>query len=228
MNSTNIEIVIVEDEEDILELVEYHLRKIGYETTGFLSTENVEQFLEEESPSLLIIDRNLSGVEGVEFVRHLRSCGYDIPVIFLTARDSDKELEEGFLAGGDDYMTKPFRIKELLLRVEALLRRSGVFNIEKIKYRDLILNLSKQELYQGKKQIELTSLEFNLLHTFIKNANRVLERIFLREEVWNEDSSSFDENKTIKVAMNRLKKKIDPDGTKNYFVSVRGVGYKMV
>lgn len=122
-----IEIVIIEDEEDILELIEYHLRKEGYETTGFLSTDKVEQFLEEESPSLLIADRNLPGMEGSEFVAHLRERGYDIPVIFLTAKDKEEQLEEGYDRGGDDYMSKPFNPRELVLRVRALLKRSGRF-----------------------------------------------------------------------------------------------------
>ena len=98
MQNNNIEIVIIEDEEDILELLEYHLVKEGYEVSGFLSTENVEQFLEEESPSLMIVDRNLPGMEGSEFIAYLRETGYDIPVIFLTAKDHESELEEGFHA----------------------------------------------------------------------------------------------------------------------------------
>lgn len=85
----NIEIVIIEDEEDILELIEYHLNKEGYSVTGFLSTENVEQFLEEETPALMLVDRNLPGMEGSEFVAYLREMGYDIPVIFLTAKDKE-------------------------------------------------------------------------------------------------------------------------------------------
>jgi len=92
----NIEIVIIEDEEDILELIEYHLGKEGYSVTGFLSTENVEQFLEEETPALMLVDRNLPGMEGSEFVAYLRGMGYDVPVIFLTAKDQESELEEGF------------------------------------------------------------------------------------------------------------------------------------
>ena len=116
MKNNNIEIVIIEDEEDILELLEYHLSKEGYSVTGFLSAENVEQFLEEENPALMIVDRNLPGVEGSEFVAQMREIGYNIPVIFLTARDKEIDLEEGFNSGGDDYMTKPFSSKELLLR----------------------------------------------------------------------------------------------------------------
>jgi DNA-binding response OmpR family regulator len=227
MKNKSVEIVIIEDEEDILELIEYHLQKEGYDTMGFLSTENVEQFLEEENPALMIIDRNLPRVEGSEFVEYLRESGYTIPVIFLTAKDNHSDLEEGFERGGDDYITKPFNPKELILRIKALLRRSGVILDNRVKYRDLSLDISKRELYIEKNYIELTNLEFNLLFTFVKNPNTILDRDLLRDEVWGGDSISFNE-KTINVTINRLKKKIDPSGDKNYFVPVRGVGYKMV
>ena len=226
MKTNPIEIVIIEDEEDILELVEYHLQKAGYETMGFLSTDNVEQFLEEEHPSLMIVDRNLPSCEGSEFVAELRKYGCTIPIIFLTAKDKDKEIEEGFERGADDYITKPFKPKELVLRVQALLRRSGVTSNDKIKYRDLILNIPKRTLTIENKFIELTNLEFRLLHTFIKNPNITLDRNFLRDEVWGDDSINF-HDKTINVTINRLKKKIDPTGEKEYFIPVWGVGYKL-
>ena len=227
MQNTDIEIVVIEDEPDILELLEYHLGKEGYAVTGFLSTENAEQFIEEESPSLMIVDRNLPGVEGSEFVAYLRKQGYDIPVIFLTAKDKDVDLEEGFKSGGDDYMTKPFKSKELLLRIEALLRRSGVQASDKIKYRDMVLDMHQHTLKIETKLTELTNLEFRLLHTFIKNSHQPLDRDFLRDEVWGGDSVDF-HDKTINVAMNRLKKKIDPKGDIEYFLPVWGVGYKLL
>ena len=227
MENKNIEIVVIEDEEDILELLEYHLSKEGYEVTGFLSAENVEAFLEEENPSLMIVDRNLPGLEGSEFVAQMRETGYEIPVIFLTAKDKEKDLEEGFVSGGDDYMTKPFKPRELLLRVEALLKRSGVRSSDKLKYRDLTLDMQQRELFIDNKRIELTNLEFKLLHTFVKNPNQTLDRDFLRDEVWGDDSANF-HDKTINVAMNRLKKKIDPEAVKEYFSPVWGVGYKLL
>jgi len=223
----DIEIVIIEDEADILELLEYHLEKEGYSVMGFLSTENVEQFLEEESPALMIVDRNLPGVEGSEFVSQMRELGYEIPVMFLTARDKESDLVEGFNSGGDDYMTKPFSSKELIVRIEALLRRSGVTTGNKVKYRDLVLDLHQHLLTVDTKPIEITKLEFKLLHTFIKNPQQPLDRDFLRDEVWGDDSIDF-HDKTINVAMNRLKKKIDPEGTKEYFAPVWGVGYKLI
>ena len=226
MRKKDMEILIIEDENDILELVEYHLQKEGYDTIGFKSTENVEQFLEEEDPALMIVDRNLPGKEGSEFVAHLREQGYNIPVIFLTAKDRDYELEEGFKRGGDDYINKPFKVKELLLRVEALLRRSGRNHNDKIKYRDLHMDVSRHALTIDHQPIDLTNLEFKLLYTFIKNPHQPLDRDYLRDEVWDDDSSKFND-KTINVAMNRLKKKIDPDGTKEYISPVWGIGYKL-
>ena len=223
----NIEIVVIEDESDILELLEYHLEKAGYTVAGFLSAENVEQFLEEENPALMVVDRNLPGVEGSEFVAQMRDLGYNIPVMFLTARDKESDLVEGFESGGDDYMTKPFSSKELLVRIEALLRRSGVTSSDKMKFRDMVLDLQQHTLSIDEKRIELTNLEFRLLHTFVKNAHQALDRDFLRDEVWGDDSASF-HDKTINVAMNRLKKKIDPEGEKEYFSPIWGIGYKLI
>ncbi len=227
MKTKALEIVIIEDEEDILELLEYHLQKSGYETMGFLSTENVEQFLEEENPALMIVDRNLPGCEGSEFVANLRKYGYNIPVIFLTAKDKDSDIEEGFERGADDYITKPFKPKELVLRVQALLRRSGATSNEKVKHKDLTLNISNHTLTIESEVVELTNLEFKLLLTFVQNPNITLDRDFLRDEVWGDDSINFND-KTINVTMNRLKKKIDPTGEKEYFIPVWGVGYKLV
>ena len=124
-------------------------------------------------------------------------------------------------------MTKPFSSKELLLRIAALLKRSGVTSSDKVKYRDLILDLQKRELFIENKRIELTNLEFKLLHTFVKNPHQPLDRDFLRDEVWGDDSANF-HDKTINVAMNRLKKKIDSEGVKEYFAPVWGVGYKLL
>jgi len=226
MKDAPIEIVIIEDEKDILELLEYHLTKQGYTVTGFLSTDKVEQFLEEEVVSLLIVDRNLPNIEGSDFVAYLRDNGYDIPVIFLTAKDKDYDIDEGFQKGADDYITKPFRIKEVLLRIEAILKRSGIKKQNKLKYRDLLLDIDKRTITIQDKTIELTNLEYNLMYIFIKNANQPLNRELLRE-CWGIDKDNAHE-KTINVAINRLRKKIDPNGSKEYIVPVWGIGYKLI
>ena len=221
-----IEIVVIEDEEDILELIEYHLEKEGYSVTGFLSTENVEQFLEEEMPSLMLVDRNLPGMEGSEFVAYLRELGYDVPVIFLTAKDNESDLEEGFDAGGDDYMHKPFSPKELLLRIKALLKRSGALEkLARLKHKHLTLDIEKKDVFVNGDLVALTNREFNLLHTFMKHIDKPLTRDFLRDEVWGVDGEGVNDN-AVNVAINRLKNKIDTNNEQNYFHPVWGVGYK--
>ncbi len=219
-------IVIVEDEEDLLELLEYTLDKEGFEVIGFLNTKTVTQILEEEEIDLLIMDRNLPGVEGSEFVATLREDGVLTPVIYLSAKNRDSDIEEGFLRGGDDYMTKPFNMKELILRVKALLRRTTKkYNDGQISHRDLRLDKSTRELSVDDKAIEITKLEFDLLYEFIINKNSVLDRDYLLDNVWGD--TELYQYKTVNVAINRLKEKIDPDKTKEYIQTVRGVGYRL-
>jgi DNA-binding response OmpR family regulator len=219
-------IVIVDDEEDLLELLEYNLQKEGFETIGFLNTKTVRQILEEEQIDLLIMDRNLPGIEGSEFVKELREKGIEVPVIFLSAKDRDEDIEAGFMCGGDDYITKPFNMKELLLRVRSILKRTSKKHHEgKLVFRDLLLDKSTRELFVEGVAVEVTKLEFDLLVEFIMNKNSVLERDYLLENVWG-DSENY-QHKTVNVAINRLKEKIDPNKDKEYIQTVRGVGYKL-
>jgi len=218
-------IAIIEDEQDLLDLLEYHLQKEGFETFAAISVKPIEKLLEEETPDLMIVDRNLPGVEGSEFVQQLRSEGYNIPVIFLTAKVSDSEIEEGFLRGGDDYVTKPFNIKELMHRVRAVLRRSKPEESDEIIYRDITIKPKSYEVFIDGKKIDLTRLEFKLLLELVTHKNMALTRDQLLEKVWGDDGDYQD--RTVNVAVNRLKEKIDPDKSKNYIKSIRGVGYQV-
>lgn len=217
-------IVIVEDELDILELVEYSLKKDGYDIEGFLEPSRVEGLLGSEHVDLLIMDRNLPHIEGVEFVKGLRKKGFQTPVIFLTAKTDDKHKIEGLEAGADDYIVKPFNISELLLRVKAVIRRTSNKK-ETLQHKDIVMMLDSQQVFIGDKEISLTKLEFNLLCELIKNKNIVLSRDTLLSSVWKEEE--FYQDRTVDVAVKRLKEKIDPDKSKNYITSVRGVGYKL-
>ena len=217
-------IVIIEDEEDLLELLEYQLSKEGYEVVGFLSTKKVEDFLEQEEPDLLIVDRNLPGIEGSEFVGDIRQKGYDAPVIFVSAKNSDKDIEEGFLRGGDDYITKPYNFSELLLRIKAILRRTKEAKSGKITCRGILLNLDTREAFLNDQKIKLSKLEFNLLAYFMKHKNVVLSRDNLLENVWRD--KDFKKDKTVNVTINRLKKRIDLESKDSYITAIRGVGYK--
>lgn len=219
-------IVVVEDEEDILELIEYNLSKEGFETIGYLNTKNVDNILDEEDVDLIIMDRNLPGIEGSEYVASLRDRGITTPVIYLTAKNNDNDIEEGFMRGADDYITKPFNMKELVLRIKALLRRTKKSVADgNISYRDILLNLNSREVFVAGASVELTKLEFDLIQTFINNQNVVLDRDYLLEHVWGGDDIYQD--RTVNVAINRLKEKIDPNKNKEYIKTVRGVGYTL-
>jgi len=219
-------IIVVEDEEDLLDLIEYNLNKEDFDVVGFLNTKTVAKLLEEEDIDLIIMDRNLPGIEGSEFIEGLRKDGMQIPVIYLSAKDKDSEIEEGFLRGGDDYMTKPFNMKELILRIKSILKRTSKQSIEgNIRYRDLLLDMDARTLSVEGTHIDITKLEFDLLYEFIINKNSILDRDYLLENVWR--SAEQNQYKTVNVAITRLKDKIDHDKTKNYIQTIRGVGYKL-
>lgn len=216
-------ILIVEDEEDILELLEYSLQKEGYETIGFLSAnEKLEKVLEEETVDLIIMDRNLPGIDGTSFINDIKKKGYTTPVIYLTAKDRDEDILEGFDSFADDYITKPFNVKEILARIKAVIRRTTK-DIDVVKVRDIVYKAAKKKFYIDQEEIELTHLEHDLLLEFIKNRDILMSREHLLEAVWED---SYDKKlKTVNVAIKRLKAKIDPDNTKEYIKSVRGEGY---
>ncbi|PHR59571.1 MAG: DNA-binding response regulator [Arcobacter sp.] len=217
-------ILIVEDDNDLLELLEHRLQKEDYETLGFVSTKYVKKVLEEEDIDLILMDRNLPDIEGSEYISLLREKGMDTPVIFLSAKNSNVHIEEGFLRGGDDYVTKPFELKELLLRIEALLRRTKKDIQKKIaSFKDIVLDLNLRVVSIHGRQVELTKLEFNLLHTFIQNQGTVLKRDFLLEHVWGKDKTT--EERTVNVAIKRLKEKIDLGSEQSYIKTIRGIGY---
>ncbi|QSZ42722.1 response regulator [Sulfurimonas aquatica] len=219
-------IVIVEDEEDLLDLLEYNLSKEGFDVVGFLNTKTVETLLEEEEIDLIIMDRNLPGVEGSEYIQSLRDNGIQTPVIYLSAKDSDSEVEEGFLRGGDDYMTKPFNMKELILRIKSILRRTVKSTSQgSIRHKDLLLDMDARTLMVDEMVVEITKLEFDLLYEFILNKNTILDRDYLLQNVWK--NSEQNQYKTVNVAITRLKDKIDPQKTKNYIQTIRGIGYKL-
>jgi DNA-binding response OmpR family regulator len=216
-------IVIVEDEEDILELVEYTLQKEGYDTIGFLNADRVSQVLEEEDVHLIIMDRNLPSSEGALCVKELREKGYDTPAIFLTAKDNPKDIIEGFELGGDDYITKPFDINEFVLRVRAVLKRTQKNFDDNLRVRDIVYKAQSKEIFIEDKKLNLTKLELSLLLEFMKNRNILLTREYLLNSVWG--YSQEKKEKSVNVAVKRLKEKIDPDKRKDYIKSIRGEGY---
>ena len=194
--------------------------------TGFLDTERVEQFLQEETPSLLIVDRNLPHVEGGKFVAWLREIGYNIPVIFLTAKDKDSDIEDGFEYGCDDYITKPFNFKELLLRIRAILKRSGAIDsCDLIRHKGITLDKKGSFVTFRDERITLSPLEVELLAFFLEHPNKVIQREELHERFWKE-KYEFPNYNAMNVTISRLKKKLDPDKSHGFIKTVWGNGYK--
>lgn len=219
-NST---ILIVEDEVNILELLEYTLQKENFETIGFLNvSEKLYDLLDEENIDLILMDRNLPGTEGSNFISDIKSKGYDVPVIYVSAKDKDEDILEGFDKHADDYITKPFNIKELVARVKAVIKRMKK-DVEILKIKDITYKKANKSFYIEDEKIELTNLERDLLLEFIKNKDILLTREYLLNTVWED---SLDKKlKTVNVAIKRLKTKIDPNGKKEYIKSIRGEGY---
>ena len=220
MNHT---ILIVEDEEDILDLMEYTLSKEGYDVISCSDTSNVKNILDEEDVSLILMDRNLPNIEGSIYISGIRKEGYNQAVIYVSAKNSSDDILEGFERGGDDYISKPFNLNELKARVKAIIKRThGLQDI--IKYRDIIYNASNKTFSIENKEIKLTHLEHDLLLEFMKNKKILLSREILLERVWSDNLNK--QLKTVNVAIKRLKEHIDPSGEKNYIQAVRGEGYK--
>ncbi|MGB5505640.1 MAG: response regulator transcription factor [Sulfurovum sp.] len=217
-------ILIIEDNEDLLELEEFQLLKEGYRVIGVTNTKEVESILEQENIDLMLVDRTLPQVEGSEFVSYLRDKGVTTPVMFVSAKDTDAEIEEGFMRGADDYLRKPFNIQELIYRVKAILRRTNSIEYERVAARDIVMDFNTRKTFIESSEIALTKLEFELLGLFIKNKNKVLEREYLLQNIWNDNEDT--QKRTVNVTINRLKKKIDPQDAKEYIVPVRGIGYK--
>ena len=216
-------ILIVEDEEDILELLEYTLQKETYETIGFLTVnEKLEKVLDEETIDLILMDRNLPGIDGTTFINKIKEKGHNSPVIYLTAKDKDEDILDGFDSHADDYITKPFNIKEMLARVKSVIKRTSK-DIEILKIKDITYKATNKKFSIDSQEIELTHLEHDLFLEFFKNKDILMTREHLLETVWED---SYDKKlKTVNVAIKRLKAKIDPNNTKKYIKSIRGEGY---
>ena len=218
-------IIIVEDDFEMLELEQYHLEKAGYAVTSFSSTKNVEHSL--EGIDLIIMDRKLPDIEGSDFIRYLRDKGIKIPVIFVSSKARDKEVIEGFISGGDDYIRKPFDISEFLFRVKALLKRTrGVEDAGRLQYRDILIDKNERKVFIENEEIELTKLEFDLLTYFVEHKNKVISREKLLCAIWNDYENV--QKRTVNVSINRLRKKIDPHLDKIYIVPIHGIGYKFI
>ncbi|MBS0424732.1 MAG: phosphate regulon transcriptional regulator PhoB [Proteobacteria bacterium] len=220
-------ILIVEDEAAIQELITYNLRQAGYETVCADNAEKAMAVIKAALPDLILLDWMLPGMSGIEFARVLRRDDRTrlIPIIMLTARTQELDKVTGLEMGADDYITKPFSPRELIARINAVLRRLiPEASDEVVEIDDLRLEPVNHRVTAGNKEIELGPTEYRLLHFMMTHTERVYSRNQLLDRVWGDHV--FVEERTVDVHIRRLRKALQPAGKDEWIQTVRGTGYR--
>ena len=220
-------ILVIEDEPDIRKTLEYNISREGHKVLTAGSLHDAEKILQSQSLSLVLLDLMLPDGSGLDFCRKLKtnSKTESIPVIILTAKDDEVDKVVGFELGADDYVTKPFSVRELILRIKAVLKRGEVkkdiVEVER-QFGDLKIDIESHEVYVDEIQIELTALEFKLLNQLVETRGRVQSRDQLLTEVWGYSAEVT--TRTVDTHIKRLRNKLGSMG--KYVQTIRGVGYK--
>ena len=216
-------ILVVDDEQMLLDMVSDALTFAGYSVTAVGDGLTALSAVRTERPDLVILDVNMPEPDGFQVARSLRATYPDLPVLFLTARSEIADLRTGFDSGGDDYLTKPFRLEELRLRVGALLRRSGPTQRSNVMTcADLSLNDSEHRVKRDGDEIQLSPVEYRLLHYLLSNVGRVMERGQILQAVWGYEYG----DSVLETAVSQLRKKVD-EGRPKLIHTVRGFGYSL-
>jgi DNA-binding response OmpR family regulator len=223
-------ILIVEDEYAVARGIQYALEQEGYQVTVAGSGEEALEVAGELAPDLVVLDVRMPGIDGFETLRRLRADGSKSPVLMLTARDEEMDKVIGLEMGADDYMTKPFGLRELQSRIKALLRRAygdlaDAQGGRLIRHRDLVIDLDRRRVQRGDKRVSLTATEFEILRHLASRPGRVFTRRELLELVRDYEALDQDE-KTINVHVSHLREKLEDDPVDPTFIlTIRGAGY---
>lgn len=219
------DIFLLEDDEAIGIGLTYSLENEGYNVTLAKSVKEAEKIIDEKEFSLYILDLTLPDGSGYDVCKRIKAKG-DLPVIFLTAYDDEVNVIMGFELGADDYISKPFRVKELMLRIKNVMRRySNETSDGIIKINNLKINTNEAKVYKNNEEIILTAMEYRLLLILLSNRGKVLSRTALLENIWDV-AGDFVEDNTLTVYIKRLRDKIEEDPAKPEFIkTVRGLGY---
>jgi two-component system OmpR family response regulator len=227
-SKTSYRVLVVDDEKSISDLISTSLRFVGFDVRTAATGSEALTVAEEFKPQAVVLDVMLPDLDGFEVCRQLRSEGLNIGVLFLTAKDGMEDKVAGLTIGGDDYMTKPFSLEELVARLRALLRRIGVVEIdtddEKIRFADLELNEATHEVHRGGQLLEMSPTEFQLLRYLLINADRVVSKSQILDHVWQYDFRG--DVGIVETYISYLRKKIDAFDPP-LIHTVRGVGYRL-
>jgi two-component system, OmpR family, phosphate regulon response regulator PhoB len=221
-------ILLVEDEPAILDLLEFALVPKGYKLVRALNADEARQAIRNQLPDLVILDWMMPGESGVQLARALRADPRTrpLPIIMLTAKAEEGDKIAGLDAGADDYVTKPFSPRELISRINALLRRRAPEHAEEpLVFGSLSVDPGKHEVRVGSKMVDMGATEFRLLRFFVAHPERVYSRAQLLDQVWGDHS--FIEERTVDVHILRLRKALAPFGAEELVQTVRGAGYRL-
>jgi DNA-binding response OmpR family regulator len=222
-------ILLIEDEAAVISLIERGLKEIGFEVSVAMDGHTGLQMVRNHDFDMVILDIMLPGVNGIQVCKEMRSQGISIPVLMLTALGSTENIVTGLDSGADDYMVKPFKITELVARVNALGRRmtrnTTIPDTHILKISDLRLDTDAKTAFRGDEAISLTSTEYKLLEFFMKNQSRVLSRMEILENVWDIDFNMG--TNVVDVYVNYLRKKIDKNKNDKLIHTMIGMGYMM-
>jgi len=221
-------ILVVDDELSISDLISTSLRFVGFEVRTAATGSEALTVAQDFKPHAVVLDVMMPDLDGFEVCRQLRNAGLTIGVLFLTAKDGMEDKVAGLTIGGDDYMTKPFSLEELVARIRALLRRIGVVEMnideEKISFADLELNEATHEVHRAGQLLEMSPTEFQLLRYLIINADRVVSKSQILDHVWQYDFRG--DAGIVETYISYLRKKIDAFDPP-LIHTVRGVGYRL-
>ncbi len=218
-------ILVVDDEKDLCRTVCSFLNRNGYNAVGVSGAEDAYDAMYEEVFDLIISDIMMPGIDGFEFVEAVRTLNRDIPILFMTARDDLSAKGRGFRAGCDDYMVKPIELDELLLRMEALLRRARIAAAKRLTVGSFVMDMDERTAYLGETEISLTAREFSLLYKLLSYPKKTFSRTQLMDEFWDADTASGP--RTVDVYMTKLRAKLS-ECRDFEIVTVHGLGYKAV
>ncbi|MCF6179227.1 MAG: response regulator transcription factor [Geopsychrobacter sp.] len=229
MNRSASNILLIEDEPNIADGIIFNLKAENYRVTHCLSAEDALVEFENQTFALLVLDIMLPGMDGFELCRRLRKGGSDLPILMLTARGDEDDRITGLMEGADDYLTKPFSLKEFLLRVKALLRRSqqNHSRIQTYSFGTNRIDLDERHASTINGKLELTELEMKMLQLFFQREGKIISRGELLQSVWGMKPDT--ETRTLDNFIVRLRKYFEPDPAKPvHFQTVRGRGYRFV
>jgi two-component system OmpR family response regulator len=225
-DAEKLRVLVVDDEPNIVDVISMALRFEGFEVESAGNGADAIAAVAASKPAVIVLDVMLPDIDGFEVARRLAGARMGVPIIFLTARDATEDVVHGLTVGGDDYVTKPFSLEELVARIRTVLRRSGQAHDEspRLVFADLELDEDTREVARGGRPIELTATEFRLLRYLMLNPRRVLTRSQLLDHVWQYDFGG--DARVLETYISYLRKKVDIESPP-LIHTVRGVGYSL-